>query len=65
MTEGVAPKTLISSQGVGVGDSSATGKLIPKFTTCREGEKWGVRERSNGMLGAEGVSSGSGLSERE
>ena len=65
MTEGIASKTLISSEGMGVGNGSSTGELVAKFTTGNEGEEWQVRERSNGMLGAEGVSSRSGLSERE
>ena len=63
MTEGVASKTPISSKGMGVGDCSATAKLVSKFATGGERDKWRVRERTRGVDGAEGVSSGSGLSE--
>ena len=65
MTEGVASKTPISSKGMGVGKCSATGKLVLKLATSSEGDKWHVRERTRGVDGAEGVSSGSGLSETE
>ena len=63
MTEGIASKTPISSKRVGVGNGSSTGELVAKLATGDEGDERRVRERSNGVLGAEGVSSGSGLSE--
>ena len=65
MTEGIASKTPISAKGMGVGNGSSTGKLVAKLATGGKGEEWRVRERSNGMFGAEGVSSRSGLSESE
>ena len=65
MTEGVASETPISSKRVGVGNGSSTGKLIVEFATADEGDKRQDGERSNGVDGAEGVSSGNGLSETE
>ena len=65
MTEGVASKTPISSERVVVGNSSASGELVSKFTGGDKGDKRRVREWSNGVFGAEGVSSGSGLSKSE
>ena len=65
MSEGIASKTSISAEGMGVGNSSSTGKLVAKLTSSGEGDERGVREQSNGVFGAEGVSSGSGLSESE
>ena len=65
MTEGIALKTPISAEGMGVGNGSSTGKLVAKLATGGKGEERRVRERSNGVDGAEGVSSGSGLSEIE
>ena len=65
MTKGIASKTPISAEGVGVGNGSSTGKLVAELATGDEGDERRVGERSNGVLGAEGVSSGSGLSESE
>ena len=65
MTEGIAPKTPISAEGVSVGKGSSTGELVAKFAIGWEGEERRVRERTRGVDGAEGVSSGSGLSETE
>ena len=65
MTEGVAPKAPISAERVGVGNGSATGKLVTEFCAGDEGDKWQDRERRHGVDGAEGVSSGKGLSETE
>ena len=65
MTEGVALKTLVSSKRMGVGNGSATGKLVPKFGIADEGDERYDGERDKGVGGAEGVSSGSGLPEGE
>ena len=65
MTEGIAPETSICSERVGVGKGSSTGELVTKFASSGERDEWRVRERSNGVFGAEGVSSGSGLSKSE
>ena len=65
MTEGIAPKTSISTERMGVGNSSSTGKLVVKFAIGGEGEERQVREQSSGVFGAEGVSSGNGLSKSE
>ena len=65
MTEGVASETPIGSKRVGVGDRSATGKLVVKFATGDKGDKWRIREQIDGVSGMEGVSSGSGLSKIE
>ena len=65
MTEGVASKTSVSSKRMGVGNSSSTGKQVMEFATSDEGDKRHEGERSNSVDGAEGVSSGSGLSETE
>ena len=50
---------------MGVGNGSSTGKLIAELATADEGDKRQDRERSDGVDGAEGVSSGKGLSEAE
>ena len=63
MTEGVAAEAPISSEGVGVGNDSSTGKLVAQFAAADEGDKRYDGERGNGVDGAEGVSSGSGLPE--
>ena len=65
MTKGIAPKTPISAEGMSVGKGSLTGELVVKLATGWEGEEWRVRERMRSVDGAEGVSSGSGLSETE
>ena len=65
MTEGIAPKTPISAEGVSVGKGSSTGKLVAKLATGDKGEERQDRERSNGVDGTEGVSSGSRLLESE
>ena len=65
MTKGIASKTPIPAEGMGVGNGSSTGKLVTELGTGGKGEERRVRERSNGVLGAEGVSSGSGLSKSE
>ena len=63
MTEGIAPETPISSEGMGVREGSATGELVAKFASSGEGDKRRARERTRSVDGAEGVSSGSGLPE--
>ena len=65
MTEGIASETPISSKRMGVGDRSATSELVTEFATRGKRDKRHVRERTRGVDGAEGVSSGSGLSETE
>ena len=65
MTEGVASETPIPAERVGVGNGSSTGKLVAEFATADEGDKRHDGERSNGVDGAEGVSSGNRLSETE
>ena len=65
MTEGVAAETSISAERVGVGKGSATGELVTKLGSANEGDKREDGERGNGVDGAEGVSSGKGLSETE
>ena len=62
VTEGIASKTPIVAEGVGIGNGSSTGKLVPKLASGGEREERRVRERRRGMDGTEGVSSGSGLS---
>ena len=63
MTEGVALKAPVSSKRMGVGEGSVTGKLVAKFGASDEGDKRQDREWRDGVDGAEGVSSGSGLPE--
>ena len=63
MTEGIAAETPISSKRMGVGKGSLTGKLVTKFATADEGDERYDGEWGNGVDGAEGVSSGSGLPE--
>ena len=63
MTEGVAPETAVSSKRMGVGKGSSTGKLVTELATADEGDKRQDGERTDGVDGAEGVSSGKGLSE--
>ena len=65
VTEGIAPKTPISSEGMSVGKGSSTGKLVTQLAVRGKGDKRHVRERTRGMDGAEGIRSGSGLSETE
>ena len=65
MTEGVAPEAAISSKRMGVGKGTSTGKLVTEFAAADEGDKRDDRERTNGVDGAEGVSSGKGLTETE
>ena len=65
MTEGIASKTPISSEGMGVGKGSSTSELVAKLAIGWEREERRIRERTRGVDGAEGVSSGSGLSETE
>ena len=64
MTEGITPETPISSEGMGVGNGSSTGKLVTEFATADEGDKRYDGERRNGVDGVEGVSSGSRSEER-
>ena len=63
VTEGIASETPISTEGMGIGNGTVTSELVAKFGASDEGDKRQDRERSNGVDGAEGVSSGSGLSE--
>ena len=63
MTEGIASKTSISAERMGVGKGSSTGELVTEFAVRGKGDKRRVRERTRGVDGAEGVSSGSGLLE--
>ena len=63
MTKGIASETPIPAEGVGVSNSSASSELVPKFAAGGKGDKRRIRERTRGVDGAEGVSSGSGLSE--
>ena len=65
MTEGVASEASVSAKRVGVGNRSSTGKLVTEFATADEGDKRYDGERRNGVDGAEGVSSGKGLSQTE
>ena len=65
MTEGVASETPIRPKRVGVGDRSAASELITQFAAGSEGDKRHAGEQTRGVDGAEGVSSGSGLSETE
>ena len=65
MTKGVASKTSIPAEGMGVGKGSSTGKLVAELASSWKGEERRVRERTRGVDGTEGVSSGSGLSEAE
>ena len=65
MTEGIASETPVSSERMGVHEGPATGELVTKFASSREWDERRVRERTRGVDGAEGVSSGSGLSETE
>ena len=39
MTEGIASKTPISAEGMGVGNGSSTGKLVAKLAIGDEGEE--------------------------
>ena len=65
VSKGIAPKTPIRAEGMGVGNGSSTGKLVVQLATGGEGNERGVGERSDGVLGVEGVSSRSGLSKSE
>ena len=50
---------------MGVVKRSVTGELVTKLASSGEGDERRARERTSGVDGAEGVSSGSGLSETE
>ena len=65
MTKGITLETPISSKGMGIGDGTTTSELVAKFGASDEGDEWQDRERRDGVDGAEGVSSGSGLLEIE
>ena len=56
-------ETSISSERMGVGKGSSTGKLIAELAIANKGDKRYDGERRNGVDGAEGVSSGNGLSQ--
>ena len=65
MSEGVASKATVCSEGVGVGDLSVTRKKVPKLISCRDQGEGRVRDRTNGIAGTKSVGSGGRFAEGE
>ena len=65
MTEMVAAETPISAEGMRVGDSTASSEPVAEFGGTDKGNERQDGEWSNGVDGAEGVSSGNGPSQSE
>ena len=65
MSEGVAPKATVCSEGVGVGDLSTTREKVLKLTSCRDWGEWRVRDQTNGEAGTKSIGSGGRLAESE
>ena len=65
MSEGVASKATVCSEGVGVGNLSTTCEKVSKLISYRDRGERRVRDQTNGIAGTESVGSGGRLAESE